>query len=226
MMNEKPPGPLLRLLLGSMLAATAAWLGYVVLVSAPASPELVDSIARNLDRSGVSNPVTAVLLNFRGYDTLLEMSVLMLALFGIAALDSPPRVQAAVAGPVLRHIPELLVPLLLLISGYLLWVGAYAPGGAFQAGAVLGASGILLALGGWEIHGRVTGWPLRFALVIGLATFLTVAALPLIGAGGFLQYPHSAAGPLILVIESTATISIGVTLVILFLGGLPGNRGP
>ena len=42
-----------------------------------------------LSSSGVSNPVTAVLLNFRGYDTLLEVAVLMLALIGMLAVGLP-----------------------------------------------------------------------------------------------------------------------------------------
>ena len=40
---------------------------------------LGDRVADRLDESGVRNPVTAVLLNFRGYDTLLEIGVLLLA---------------------------------------------------------------------------------------------------------------------------------------------------
>ncbi|MFN2337821.1 MAG: hypothetical protein ABR544_02485, partial [Gammaproteobacteria bacterium] len=39
-------------------------------------PELVQE---HLGTSGVSHPVTAVLLNFRAHDTLLEIGVLLLA---------------------------------------------------------------------------------------------------------------------------------------------------
>ena len=38
---------------------------------------------RNLAASGVESNVTAVLLNFRGYDTYLEITVLLAALLGI-----------------------------------------------------------------------------------------------------------------------------------------------
>ena len=36
-------------------------------------------------QSGVDHPVTAVLLNFRAWDTLLELAVLLLALLGPAS---------------------------------------------------------------------------------------------------------------------------------------------
>lgn len=43
-------------------------------------------IDANVAASGVKNAVTAVLLNFRGYDTLLEIAVLMLATIGVHSL--------------------------------------------------------------------------------------------------------------------------------------------
>ena len=38
-------------------------------------------VVAKLDESGVRNPVTAVLLNFRGYDTLLEIGVLLVGVY-------------------------------------------------------------------------------------------------------------------------------------------------
>ena len=51
----------------------------------------------------------------------------------------------------LDTLTRLLVPVLILVAAYLLWVGAHAPGGAFQAGSVLGAAGVLLLLSGWRL---------------------------------------------------------------------------
>ena len=64
--------------------------GYVVLSLPPDAAGLSAQVAANLQTSGVSNPVTAVLLNFRGYDTLLEMVVLLLALLGVWSLEGRP----------------------------------------------------------------------------------------------------------------------------------------
>lgn len=178
-------------------------------------------VARNLRASGVSNPVTAVLLNFRGYDTLLEASVLLLALIGArsvgTAIDdasaSPP------AGPVLKAFSRFLVPLAILVGGYLLWIGAYAPGGAFQAGAVLAALGVVLVLSG-RARGvtETAGLPLRFLLVLGPAAFVVTAAATLVLRGHLLAYPPAYAGFVILVLETAATVSIGATLLALFSG--------
>ncbi|VAX05289.1 Na(+) H(+) antiporter subunit B, partial [hydrothermal vent metagenome] len=134
----------LRLLLVLLLSVLAAGLSYAVLSLPLQAPGLSSHVAANLETSGVSNPVTAVLLNFRGYDTLLELGVLLLALLGVWSLGAVPERRESPAGPVLDMLSRLLVPLLILVAGYLLWVGTHAPGGAFQAGSVLAAAGVLL----------------------------------------------------------------------------------
>ena len=123
---------------------------------------LAEPALAQLPNSGVTNPVTAAVLNYRGYDTLLEIAVLLLAVLGVWSLaqaeraaDSPP------ASPVFRSFIRLVVPLMILLAGYLLWIGAFAPGGAFQGGAVLAAALVLLHLGGISWPRRPCGWRCR-----------------------------------------------------------------
>ena len=52
-------------------------------------------VAAHLAESGVSHPVTAVLLNYRGYDTLLEIAVLLLALLVILSVLGDERASPA-----------------------------------------------------------------------------------------------------------------------------------
>ena len=81
-----------------VLLSVAVGLGSVVLSLPPDAVGLSAQVAANLETSGVSNPVTAVLLNFRGYDTLLEMVVLLLALLGVWSLGGAGHPVASV-GP-------------------------------------------------------------------------------------------------------------------------------
>lgn len=208
-----------------MPLCVAAGLGLVIMSLPPLAPGLSREIAAHLDASGVSNQVTAVLLNFRAYDTLLEMLVLLLALLGAWSLRLAPLERQAPPGPVLDVLTRLVTPVLILVMAYLLWAGSHAPGGAFQAGAVLGAAGVLLLLAGWRLSALLAERPVRAALVAGAATFVAVAAAMLPIEGRLLQYPPAQAGMLILVIESVATLSIGATLAALFLGGRPPDRG-
>jgi multisubunit Na+/H+ antiporter MnhB subunit len=181
---------------------------------------LAELAAARVPESGVSNPVTAVLLNFRAYDTLLELAVLLAAVLGIwssgAALPGYRQ-----AGEVLAGLVAWVVPLLILTGGYLLWVGGHAPGGAFQAGGLLGAAGVSLRLAGRAGAGLPPESVLRLVLGLGVLVFtLTGLALAILGAG-FLTFPPGLAKWLILGIETAATLAIGATLAAAYVGGYP-----
>lgn len=185
----------------------------------PSFNGLGTQVARNLQISGASNPVTAVLLNFRAYDTLLETSVVLLALIGARNIG-PAIDDACTSAPissVLESLARFLTPIAIIVSGYLLWVGAYAPGGAFQAGAVLAALGVVLVLAG-RSGGMtaVAGMPMRLLCVLGPAVFVIVAAATDALQGALLEYPPEYPGLLILLLEAVSTLSIGVTLLSLF----------
>lgn len=220
--EQRQPGTGLRLLLAVELVTLSAGLGYTVLSLPGESTGLRNEVVSQLVNSGVSHPVTAVLLNFRGYDTLLEMAVLSLALIGVWSLAPAPSSSILPPGAVLERVVQLYTPLMLLTAGYLLWNGAHASGGAFQAGAVLAAAAVLMNLSGRHLPAGLSGWPLRLALILGLGVFTMVAAFLAWRQGALLHYPRASAGLFILLIETAATISISATLAALFLGGRPG----
>lgn len=184
-----------------------------------AGVDLPGAVAIHMAASGVDHPVTAVLLNFRGYDTLLEIAVLLLALLGMLAASPGTGMTApgaSPAGPVLQTLARLAVPLMILMAGYLLWAGAHRPGGAFQAGAVLAAAAVLLHLAGLLPAWASPGILLRLGLAGGFLVFLAVAVL-LLGEGALLRYPPDHAGALILLVEAGLTISLGLILAGLYL---------
>ncbi len=198
-------------------------LGAAMLELGPPAVDLRGPVAAHLADSGVSHPVTAVLLNYRGYDTLLEIAVLLLALLAILAVvgdanvsSAPPSSPAPAAHPVLQTLARLAVPLMIVVAVYLLWAGAFRPGGAFQAGAVLAAAAVLLHLVGLLPSWNTPRLALRIGLVGGFVLFLAVAAA-LLWQGALLQYPPDLAGGLILLIESGLTISLALILAGLFL---------
>lgn len=201
------------------------------LVHLPEPPvRLAQDARQSLEQSGVENPVTAVLLNYRSYDTLLEVGVLLL---GVVAVWSLRRTAvptfAKPVGPLLEPFLRFLLPLLVLTGGYLLWIGAFAPGGAFQGGALLGGAIVLMSLGG--LAGFRPGFRLgnrlgllRTGLWAGLAVFAAVGLGVMLAQRRFLEYPDGQAGAWILVIETAALISVGVTLGCLFFGGRPDSE--
>ena len=217
-----------RVLIGVLAAALGALLVWTMLGLPAPSGRLPALVAARMGESGVTHSVTAVLLNFRGYDTLLEIGVLLLAVLGVLAvrlaaadtggtLPPPP-------GALLRAFTNLVVPLMVLVAGYLLWAGAHRPGGAFQAGAVLAAAGVLLRLSGRLPALLPPRFWLRAGLLLGFAVFLGVALGMTVIGGALLEYPEPRAGAWITLIETALTISIGLILISLFVGApAPGG---
>ncbi|TVQ88657.1 MAG: sodium:proton antiporter, partial [Chromatiaceae bacterium] len=81
----------------------------------------------------------------------------------------------------------------LLAAGYMLWVGFDAPGGAFQAGALLGAAGVLLRLAGDPTGGLPGPLVQRWLVGSGVAGFVLVGLGLLLSGRGFLNFPTGAA---------------------------------
>ena len=188
---------------------------------AGADPErLAGQVLARIGESGVSNPVTAVLLNFRGYDTLLELAVLLAALLGILALG-PERggYDAGGSGPGraggLAHPgahPHRRLPAL----GRRPCPRRCLPGRR-HTGRRRGDPASDRGPGG----GSAPGPALRALSLAGVAVFLGVGLALLVAGRPFLGFPPAWAGTLILVIESAATLAIGAILALAFIGGRP-----
>jgi len=213
-----------RTVAGLMATAMSAVLAFVLIVMPPAGSGYIPGVAANLDDSGVSNPVTAVLLNFRAWDTFLEVVVLVAAMATVWMLG-PARDTAAPAplGPIFDTFARAVLPLAAILAGYLLWRGAAAPGGAFQAGAVLGAAGIVLLAGRLYLpRARETGlWMSLF--VVGAAGFAIAGIATAVLTGTLLAYPDGADKTWIIAIEAVLTLSIAAILAGLFHGAIRGE---
>ena len=200
------------LLVASVLALPESWHG------------LTEPALRQLGASGVSNPVTATLLNYRSYDTLLEIGVLLLALLGVWILDAETPLPRPAGDPMLALLLRVLLPLAVVVAGYLLWVGAHAPGGAFQGAALLAAGGVL-----WHLARPLSlpaSLPVRATVVFGFTVFLVVGVATAAFGSGLLTLPSAQAGALILLIEAAAMVSIALIMVALFVGGRPAQGRP
>jgi multicomponent Na+:H+ antiporter subunit A len=98
------------------------------------------------------NIVNVILVDFRAFDTLGEITVLATAAIGVRGLlriAAADRVQDAaepVASPIFRTAARLLTPLLLLFAVFLLLRGHNEPGGGFVGGLVASAAFALYAI--------------------------------------------------------------------------------
>lgn len=216
---EPPPVSPWRVRSIPLVALTIAGALVVVVASLPRDAlGLGPLAAAHAGESGVAQPVTAVLMNYRGHDTHLEMVVLLTAAIGVRALR-PDRVASgplAAPAPLVLSLVRLALPAIVVVGGYLVWRGSRAPGGAFQAGALLAGGAVLLLLAGRLRPLRLSSPIVRAMLVAGPLLFFVAAAAPLAFGGSLLEYPKEYAGSIILGLESALTISIATILAAFF----------
>jgi multisubunit Na+/H+ antiporter MnhB subunit len=225
-----PPTPRAVNVASAVAAVPLAGVLLWAVVSLPGDRRgLTELAAAAMREHPVSNAVTGVLLDFRAYDTWLEVTVLLAAVVGALAVrrthDLADVSEAGEVSPVLRTIVGVLAPLMLLVTGYLLWIGTHAPGGAFQAGAVLAASAVLLFHAGVRMQSLTAGARMRALLIGGTAAFLVWAIASLASGRAMLTLPPYVGGAVILLVEAFAALAIGITLAALFLSARPAHGG-
>ncbi len=196
------------------------------LLNAPPKPRVLESaVEQNLGATGLANPVTGVLLDFRAYDTFLELFVMFVAMLGTWSLGRSLPLFRPSPAPALGLALKIVIPMSIIFSAYLLWIGATEPGGAFQAGAVLAGAGVMaVATGIYPKFAFENTAAIRVLLVLGVVAFLAIGLVVKgfdNGAepGSFLDYPDDLAKWLILAIETAAMVAIAATLLALFRGG-------
>jgi multisubunit Na+/H+ antiporter MnhB subunit len=229
--DEESLGGAPRLLAAGLCLLVALALAGVVLLFPDQGPSLAPQSMARLPETGLGNPVTAVLIAYRAFDTMLEKVVLVLAVVGVWSLaadrywgGAPGEARAERPEPTLAFLAQVLAPLGILVGVHIFWVGADEPGGAFQGGAILAAMWMIVMMARLTEPAATSAFWLRLALIAGPVVFLAAGIAGAIFAGSFFAYPPGFAKPAILFIETFMVLSIAVILPMLVAG--PPRREP
>lgn len=100
---------------------------------------------------GAANLVTAVVVTYRGFDTLGEVTILFIAAaivgFFLKTLNFNSSRTASLRKPseILETASTLLVPTIFMLGAYIFINGHLTPGGGFQGGAII-ATGVMMII--------------------------------------------------------------------------------
>ncbi|MDO8885884.1 hydrogen gas-evolving membrane-bound hydrogenase subunit E [Candidatus Oleimmundimicrobium sp.] len=150
------------------LAIFALLLLWVLLIStvvvlppmgSPENPTYTHIVPRYLEKGveegGAHNIITGIILNYRGYDTMGEVTVIFTALMAVLAVlgrenfllhTSKAEMSTVEKSIIVKSVARFLTPFIVLFALYIIFHGAESPGGGFQGGAILGASIIIITL--------------------------------------------------------------------------------
>lgn len=152
------------------------------------------------DELGTQNVVTAIVVSYRGLDTLGEVAVLFLiaAIVGYFLVGGTHPVSSREPSELLETASRFLLPVLLLAGASIFINGHLTPGGGFQGGAVMASGALLFMLGNPKasLSHHILG---AMESISGIG-YVLIGILGLILAGGFLDpriLPNGAFGTLI-----------------------------
>jgi multicomponent Na+:H+ antiporter subunit A len=190
----------LRVGIGLAVGAVVSGLAYVATAGRQAISISTAFAEPAVSYGGGRNVVNVTLVDIRAWDTMGEISVLLVAATGVASLvfggsrrilrdvrrpplPIPPRgqvwlmaghtVDAGLRSPILEVITRLVFHTIVLFSIYLLFAGHNAPGGGFAGGLVVGLALVLryLAGGRYELDAAA---PVDAGAVMGTGLFVAL----------------------------------------------------
>ncbi|PLV59933.1 Na(+)/H(+) antiporter subunit B [Thermotoga sp. KOL6] len=153
---------------------------------------------KNLEE-GSANTVTSIVVNYRSFDTLGEVTVLFAAAIGVGLVLGGTKRMRYGREPnfILRVSTGILLPLIIMFGVYIFVHGHLSPGGGFPGGTVLAASVLLLYLSNEEfsVGKNIT----KFLEGFSGSIYIIVGLLGLVLGGAFLYnfLPNGEVGSLI-----------------------------
>ena len=111
-------------------------------------------IENGIDKTGATNFVSGMILDYRAFDTLGESFVLFTAVNCVLILlqevkDSKKKEDEKyqpIKDPLIKFGCSLAVPLIFLFGAYVILNGSISPGGGFSGGAIMGAGLIIYSI--------------------------------------------------------------------------------
>ena len=159
-------------------------------------------IENSISQTGAHNIVTAVLADYRGFDTLFETCVMFLA--GITALmvlsstvkvnktarDRQEVQDISFSGTVIDTAFRIVVPIIAIYAFYVLAHGESSLGGGFQAGALLASAYMIdrIIPSFNNSLGTLTEEAAAMTAGVGVFIYILTGVLPMFNGGNFLEY--------------------------------------
>ena len=186
--------------------------------------------------------VTSILADYRGFDTMFETTVVLiagLAIFIILNVGTFKESQAGIAIParlyhqapndiIVRISARVLIPIIQIFALYVLAHGHHSPGGGFQGGVILAASFIMMELSS-DLRSEAVKFTNKIAIllgVLGVVIYSGWGTLALFFGGPFLDYsylapmfpdvPEMARSHSMLVVEVGVAFTVSSIMVLIF----------
>lgn len=134
---------------------------------------------------GSANIVTSVVVDYRSFDTLGEITVLFVAALGVGLLLGAGSGTKQRSGFILKTAAKLISPLMLVTGIFIFTHGHLTPGGGFPGGSMMATAFLLSYFGSGSINTELKS--LKWVESLAGVFYIVIGLIGLFVAGSFLQ---------------------------------------
>jgi len=188
---------MLRNLLIGLILVVMANMFYNVYSTYETRTELVENsmahhfASKAAEEVGAANIVTSIIVTYRGFDTLGEVTILFLTasiisfFLKLKSEEKETKIKHRDTTELLVTASQILIPIIFLFGIYVFMNGHLTPGGGFQGGAIIatGVALMIMANPNININHNVIHWVESISGV----SFVIIGILGMVLAGGFLD---------------------------------------
>lgn len=148
--------------------------------------EVIFGESKNLE-SGSANIVTSIVVNYRSFDTLGEITVLFVSALGVGLILSGKRKRSKFSTEpnfILKHGARIVFGIMIVFGVYMFIHGHLTPGGGFPGGSIIAAAMLLLYMADNEFRAKLQS--LKVAEGTAGSMYVIIGLLGLVLGGYFL----------------------------------------
>ncbi|HJK87045.1 MAG TPA: DUF4040 domain-containing protein [Candidatus Megaira endosymbiont of Nemacystus decipiens] len=182
----------------------------------------VDNIYNEIQ---IPSMVAAILGSYRGFDTLGETLVVLIAGLAVFILSSRKSLETFQEQLIVKCILKFIVPYILLYAIYIQLNGKVSPGGGFQAGVIFatGLIGYSFACGMYKLEDLVSSSQLCYLSILGVMIYFFTGIASFLFGEHYLNYYVLNSDPIlaqhigILLIELGVGITVSAVMCLIYI---------
>lgn len=137
--------------------------------------------------NGSANMVTPIVVSYRSFDTLGEVTVLFISALGVSLLvgTTGSVISRNSSGFILKAGAKVILPILLTVGVYVITHGHLTPGGGFQGGAMIASAVLLMVISDSEFLPKIN----TFKILEGVSgtIYIIIGLIGITASGYFLN---------------------------------------
>lgn len=178
-------------------------------------------LQNSVEETDMLSAVAAILASYRGFDTLLETLVIVVAAMAVLLVSAQENYLPVNNDLLIRTMTRITLPLILLFAFYIQFHGEISPGGGFQAGAIIATGLMIYAMvyGGKNLQAKLISQnTLKYLSLTGVMIYIMAGFVGIFAGLEFLNYDLFFSQAIwVMLVELAICVSVAAAMLLIYL---------